>query len=199
LNEYCVHPEDRTKEITLQNTIQSLVNPESKEEMLSYYYGELDGVAVEEQTSSSIYNGKAETSLGLEEFYKNSTVSFQHLNEAIQSQNLIIKKLRGLASEIETSMKQMSKLVDDSNIKAKTIIRDVVSLKNGLPDAKRIDDDDDDDNLVSAVVDNLYSSSSILPTNESPDEIDRVQNKAEQLVHVSNNTFARSSYNVAHV
>ena len=200
LNEYCVHPEDKDKEISLQNTLKSLLNPESKEEMLSYFYGELDNVAVEEvgkiEMASSIHNEKSGLGLGLEEFYKKSTVSFQHLHEAIQSQNAIISRLKGLASEIASTHKEMSMLIDDSNIKAKTIIRDVVSLKNGLPDAKRIDDDDDDDddddvtnnmsdNHNNDMNDNL-SNAVVLSTNESTDEIERVQNKAQQLVHVSN-------------
>jgi hypothetical protein len=178
LEEFCVHPGDKTKEIPFMNTLQGLLNPVIKEEMLSYYYGELDSVAVEEITSSSLYNEKPGVNVGLDEFYHKSSNSFHHFHEAIQSQHVIMNKMKGLASEIETSMKTMSQLVDESHVKARTIIRDVISLKNGLPDAKRIDDDE---------IDNTDpSSSTTLKTDESSDEIDRIENKAEQLVDVSN-------------
>lgn len=181
LDEYCVHPGDMTKEIPFMNTLQGLLNPIMKEEMLSYYYGERDAVAVEELTSSSVYNEKPDVSLGLEEFYRKSTNSFHHLHEAIQSQNAMINKMKGLTSEIQSSMRAMSILVDDSHVKASTIVRDVISLKNGLPDAKRIDDDEVDDIIVDS------TSSIVFKTDESPEEIDRIENKAEQIIDVTNN------------
>lgn len=170
LNEFCVHPQHKTKEISLSNTLLSLANPESREEMLSYFYGELDGVAVEEHSSSLIYNEKAGMNTGLEEFYKKST-SFQQLQE-------VVTKLKGLATQIDTTMKHINVIVDESHAKAKTIIREVVSLKNGIPDAKRILDDEDEVNNVGF----NRISPILLSTDESSDEIDRIENKAEQLM-----------------